>query len=78
MNEPATGGDGDGDDAAAVALTRIEEREGGSTWAPEAWSKSPEAMCSEAAAINRACHAHAAAHATKHDNPPAYTHLRPF
>ena len=39
-------------------------------WTPECWHKSPREMQAEAAAINHACHTHAAFHSTKHDNPP--------
>jgi hypothetical protein len=47
-------------------------------WEPESWHKSPDQMQSEARSMNHAAHEHAAACASKHDNPPTNPNLRPF
>ena len=40
-------------------------------WEPQVWSRGPVSLENEARAMNKAGYAHAAAHATKHSNPPA-------
>lgn len=69
------GGDNDMDDKAAAPYWDSAD---GGTWAPEAWRKSPQQLFDEAKAANVSSHAHAAAHANKHSNPPEHTALRPF
>jgi len=47
-----------------------------SEWTLAAWHKSPRALCDEAAALNHAAYASAAAAAGKHSQPPVPSHLR--
>lgn len=76
LTPPATGGDGDQDDDAAMALQGLEASNG--FWTPPGTHKSPTQLQGEAKSMNMAGYHSVAAAAGKHSNPPAFDEGRPF
>jgi hypothetical protein len=62
----AGGGDGDGDDAAAMAQWADNAQP---CWSLEAWHKSPRTMQAEASMMNHAAYASVAEPAKRHNQP---------